>query len=93
MYLKFNLHLLFIPGSYSYSSFERREGTNIRAKSNIVVDLAIVLPFTLIHNVYSTPIYTPNGFTDVFNPNPKYPYLRFFTHSQKMPNYGTKGVQ
>ena len=84
------IHLLFIPGSYSYSSFERRKGTNIRAKSNIVVDLAIVLPFTLIHNVYFTPIYTPNGFTDVFNPNPKYPFLRFFTRSQKMPNYGTK---
>ena len=68
-YTTMYLNDTFIPGSYSYSSFERRKGTNIKAKTNIVVDLAIVLPFTLIQNVHSTSFYTPFGFTDVFNPN------------------------
>ena len=64
----------FIPGSYSTGSssalvFERRKGNNNIAESNIIVDFAIVLPFTLIDQAFPHPFISPVSRRCVPNPH------------------------
>ena len=79
----------FIPGSYSTGSssalvFERRKGNNNIAESNIIVDFAIVLPFTLIDQAFPHPFISPVSRRCVPNPHSTWHMAVIIVYSSKL---------